>query len=66
MTALLDRPAAVLVLEDGRVAAHGDHETLLGISPLYSQIVEKGLPDQVFLNRVDEESAYRDALGTAR
>lgn len=56
----------IVVLEDGRVAAHGDHETLLGISPLYSQIVEKGLPDQVFLNRVDEESAYRDALGTAR
>ena len=56
----------IVVLEDGRVVAHGDHETLLGISPLYAQIVEKGLPDQVFLNRVDEESAYRDALGTAR
>lgn len=56
----------IIVLEDGRVAAHGDHQSLLGVSPLYAQIVEKGLPDQVFLNRVDEESAYRDALGTAR
>ena len=39
------------MLEDGAVAAAGDHEALLDQSELYREIVEKGLPDQVFLNR---------------
>ncbi len=34
----------IVVLEDGRVAAHGSHDELLGLSPLYREIVEKGLP----------------------
>jgi ATP-binding cassette subfamily B protein len=41
----------IVVLEDGRVAAHGTHDELLSESELYAEIVEKGLPDQVFLNR---------------
>ena len=41
----------IVVLEDGRIAARGDHEELLERSPLYREIVEKGLPDQVFLTR---------------
>ncbi|MCW3016528.1 MAG: transporter ATP-binding protein [Solirubrobacterales bacterium] len=41
----------IVVLEDGTVAAHGSHDELLDVSPLYREIVEKGLPDQVFLNR---------------
>jgi ATP-binding cassette subfamily B protein len=41
----------ILVLEDGAVAAHGTHDELLEASPLYQEIVEKGLPDQVFLTR---------------
>jgi ATP-binding cassette, subfamily B, bacterial len=41
----------IVVLEDGTVAAAGDHEALLDQSELYREIVEKGLPDQVFLNR---------------
>jgi ATP-binding cassette subfamily B protein len=41
----------ILVLEDGRVGAHGTHEELLERSPLYREIVEKGLPDSVFLTR---------------
>jgi len=41
----------IIVLEDGTVAARGTHEELLGESPLYREIVEKGMPDQVFLNR---------------
>ena len=41
----------ILLLEDGRVGAHGDHEELLASSPLYREIVEKGLPDSVFLTR---------------
>jgi ATP-binding cassette subfamily B protein len=41
----------IVVLEDGRVSAHGTHEELLAVSDLYREIVEKGLPDQVFLTR---------------
>jgi len=41
----------IVVLEEGRVAAHGTHDELLESSPLYREIAEKGLPDQVFLNR---------------
>jgi ABC-type multidrug transport system fused ATPase/permease subunit len=45
----------VVVLEDGRIVARGTHEELLDDSPLYREIAEKGLPDQVFLNRCDPE-----------
>ena len=41
----------IVVLEDGRVSAHGTHDQLLGTSPLYREIVEKGMPDQVFITR---------------
>ncbi len=41
----------IVVLEDGRIAAHGTHDELLGENVLYREIVEKGLPDQVFLTR---------------
>jgi ATP-binding cassette subfamily B protein len=45
----------VVVLEDGEVAARGTHAELLEDSPLYREIAEKGLPDQVFLTREDPE-----------
>jgi ATP-binding cassette subfamily B protein len=41
----------IVVLEDGEVAARGTHDELLETSDLYREIAEKGLPDQVFLNR---------------
>jgi ATP-binding cassette subfamily B protein len=41
----------IVVLEDGRIAAHGSHSELLEVSPLYREIVEKGMPDQVFMTR---------------
>jgi ATP-binding cassette, subfamily B, bacterial len=41
----------IVVLEDGRVAAHGTHNELLTQSDLYREIVEKGMPDQVFMTR---------------
>jgi ABC-type multidrug transport system fused ATPase/permease subunit len=45
----------IVVLEDGTVAAAGSHDELLEQSELYREIVEKGLPDQVFLTRKEEE-----------
>ena len=45
----------VVVLEDGEIAARGTHEELLDSSPLYREIAEKGLPDQVFLTRCDPD-----------
>jgi ATP-binding cassette subfamily B protein len=41
----------IVVLDHGRIVAHGDHKHLLQASELYREIVEKGLPDQVFLTR---------------
>jgi ABC-type multidrug transport system fused ATPase/permease subunit len=41
----------IVVLEDGRIAARGTHAELIERSPLYAEIAEKGLPDQVFLTR---------------
>jgi ATP-binding cassette subfamily B protein len=41
----------IVVLDHGAVVAHGDHQHLLEASELYREIVEKGLPDQVFLTR---------------
>ena len=41
----------IAVLEDGELLAHGTHDELLERSTLYQEIVEKGLPDQVFMTR---------------
>jgi ABC-type multidrug transport system fused ATPase/permease subunit len=45
----------IVVLEGGRIAARGGHDELLEASELYAEIAERGLPDQVFLTRRDEE-----------
>jgi ABC-type multidrug transport system fused ATPase/permease subunit len=45
----------IVVLEDGALLAHGTHEELLEASELYREIVEKGLPDQVFLTQKPRE-----------
>ena len=39
----------IVVLADGHVVADGSHAELLERSDLYREIVEKGMPDQVFL-----------------
>src|SRR3954469_1546665 len=44
----------IVVLEDGEIEARGTHDELLEQSELYREIAEKGLPDQVFLNRKAE------------
>jgi ABC-type multidrug transport system fused ATPase/permease subunit len=41
----------IVVLEAGAIVAHGTHEQLVEQDGLYRAIVEKGLPDQVFLTR---------------
>jgi ATP-binding cassette subfamily B protein len=41
----------IVVMEGGRVAARGSHDELLDRSDLYREIVEKGMPDQVFMTR---------------
>ena len=46
----------IVVLRDGRLEDHGTHDELLGRSDLYREIVEKGLPDQVFLTRKPAEA----------
>jgi ATP-binding cassette subfamily B protein len=45
----------IVVLEGGTIVAHGQHDELVERDGLYREIVEKGLPDQVFLNRKDAE-----------
>jgi ATP-binding cassette subfamily B protein len=47
----------VVVLERGRIVAQGTHDELLAQPGLYREIVEKGLPDQVFLTRKPIEQA---------
>ncbi len=52
----------IVVLEDGRIVAHGTHEDLLEESDLYREIAEKGLPDQVFLTRKPLEASEAAGL----
>ena len=41
----------IVVLEAGGSSARGTHDELLERSELYREIVEKGMPDQVFMTR---------------
>ncbi len=45
----------IVVLDHGRIIARGNHDQLLQSSELYREIVEKGLPDQVFLTLAPTE-----------
>ncbi len=45
----------IAVLEHGRLVARGTHDELVERNALYREIVEKGLPDQVFLTRKPQE-----------
>jgi ABC-type multidrug transport system fused ATPase/permease subunit len=45
----------IVVLDDGRIVDYGTHEELLERCPLYAEIAEHGLADQVFLQRDLEE-----------
>jgi ATP-binding cassette subfamily B protein len=41
----------IVVLDHGRVVASGDHHRLLEVSDLYREIVEKGLPESVYMTK---------------
>jgi ATP-binding cassette subfamily B protein len=45
----------IVVLDHGEIVAQGDHHELLDASELYREIVEKGLPEHVFLTRETRE-----------
>jgi ABC-type multidrug transport system fused ATPase/permease subunit len=45
----------IVVLDHGRVVAAGDHRELLDASELYREIVEKGLPETVFMTKETRE-----------
>ncbi len=45
----------IVVLDHGGIVAQGDHHELLEVSELYREIVEKGLPEHVFLTRETRE-----------
>jgi ATP-binding cassette, subfamily B, bacterial len=56
----------IVVLERGRIVAHGTHDDLLAQEGLYREIVEKGLPDQVFLTRKPIEETTGDGRSNGR
>ena len=41
----------IAVIDHGKLVAHGSHQELLDLSPLYREIVEKGLPESVFMTK---------------
>jgi ATP-binding cassette subfamily B protein len=45
----------IVVLDHGRIVAQGDHEELLEESELYREIVEKGLPESIFMTKETRE-----------
>jgi ABC-type multidrug transport system fused ATPase/permease subunit len=45
----------IVVLDGGQIVAQGDHHELLEASELYREIVEKGLPEHVFLTKETRE-----------
>ncbi len=46
----------IVVLEGGRIVARGSHDELLDESDLYREIVQKGMPDQVFITKKEPEA----------
>jgi ATP-binding cassette subfamily B protein len=45
----------IVVLDHGRILAQGNHHELLEASELYREIVEKGLPETVFMTKETRE-----------
>jgi ABC-type multidrug transport system fused ATPase/permease subunit len=47
----------IVVLDEGRVAARGTHDELLGTSPVYREIYEHGLLERQFADAVEARAA---------
>jgi ATP-binding cassette subfamily B protein len=54
----------IVVLDEGRIAARGTHDELLGTSPVYRDIYEHGLLERQFADAV-EARAGDEALEAA-
>ena len=54
----------IVVLDHGRIVAQGDHHELLEASELYREIVEKGLPEHVFMTTETREREVSGAVST--
>ena len=50
----------IVVLEQGRIAARGSHEQLLGTSAIYREIYEHGLVEQEMAGRLQEHAGDGD------
>jgi ATP-binding cassette subfamily B protein len=49
----------IVVIDGGRVAARGDHETLIDTSPVYGEIWRHGLVDRTFVDLDDDRVVER-------
>jgi ABC-type multidrug transport system fused ATPase/permease subunit len=52
----------IVVMDEGRIVDRGSHEELLERCPLYQEIAEFGLADQVYLQRDLEQRAEEARL----
>jgi ABC-type multidrug transport system fused ATPase/permease subunit len=50
----------IVVLDQGRVAARGTHDRLIGSSPVYREIYEHGLLEQQFVDAVEARGARQE------
>jgi len=55
----------IVVLEQGRIAARGSHEQLLGTSDIYREIYEHGLVEQEMAGRLEEHAGEDSGNGRA-
>jgi ATP-binding cassette subfamily B protein len=51
----------IVVLDNGRIAARGEHDELLGKSPVYRDIYEHGLLERQFADAVEARALVEDA-----
>ena len=52
-----------MVLEQGKIAARGRHEELLGSSAIYRDIYEHGLVEQEMAGRLEEHAGTEQPSG---